>query len=78
MFKHSHVDMCKGPNLRAAEDHADKSQYHHLMAKFYSLSREDQLVFMAMFYQIVENHENSKTNREGKDGKSTPKDKRLP
>ena len=53
-------DMCKGPNEKLAALHADNARKYDVLAKFYTLAREDQLIFMAMFDQMVENNRNAK------------------
>lgn len=50
-------EMCKGENPEAAKQHKTRAEYHDMMSKFYTLSREDQLVFMAAFDQLSINQE---------------------
>ena len=40
-----YADMCTGPNKT-------HSEYHYLMSKFYSLSVQNQRIFMAMFSEL--------------------------
>lgn len=51
----NHVNMCTGRDSKKSEYHKGLIRYHEIMSNFYSIDRKDQLVFMAMFNQIVDN-----------------------
>ena len=50
-----HINMCTGKDSKKSEYHKDQAGFHGMMSSFYSMDREDQLIFMAMFDQMVDN-----------------------
>jgi len=57
----SYEHMCTGPCKEREKKLKEKSEYYAMMSNFYSISKEDQFVFMAMFGQMVRNKEDIDT-----------------
>ena len=50
--------LCAGPDPRRAMAYKNDSKAAHILSVFYTLAKKDQLVFMAMFDQMIENNRN--------------------
>ena len=50
-----YIALCDGQCKYQSNKHKLQAEYHSMMSDFYLMSKDDQLVFMAMFDQMVQN-----------------------
>lgn len=50
-----HIELCTGKDEEMAAYFKEKANYYQMMSTFCLLRKEDQLIFMAMYDQMVDN-----------------------